>query len=45
VAKNKIDMITSYNVNDDVQKQKPNDTSNNNHPAFIKKPIKYEEKN
>jgi hypothetical protein len=39
-------MIPSHNVNDDVQKQKPNDTSYKSHPAFIKnKSLKYEEKN
>ena len=38
-------MIPSPNVNEDVQKQKPNDTSKS-HPAFIKnKSLKYEEKN
>ena len=38
-------MIPSHNVNDDVQKQKPNEPLKN-HPAFIKnKSLKYEEKN
>ena len=29
-------MIPSHNVNEDVQKQKPNDTSCKSHPAFKK---------
>ena len=37
-------MITSHNVNEDVQKQSRM-TSLKSHPAFIKKPLKYEEKN
>jgi hypothetical protein len=37
-------MITSHNVNDDVQKQSRM-TSLKSHPAFIKNALKYEEKN